>query len=238
MPVGVTLSEMLDMLKAEANLSMNIAHGQSQLDAHKQILRRVQEELYVQHDWPSLAVSRDKTLTAGVKNYEFPDDMDFESVNKVHARNGSEWQELDYGIEPEDLNLYNSDDDFRTYPPLKWEINPDETRQFEVWPIPSQEGTLRLSGRKRLGQLRDLTDKSTLDATMIVLFAAAEILARAKAEDAQIKLTKAQGMFTALKRRQGANKRKPFVMGGGGDGAVRGPRVGIDFIPMGFRNGG
>lgn len=229
MATGVQLSEMLDMLKAEANISMNIAHGQAARDAHVHLLRRVQEELYVQHDWPALSIDRDVALLAGEATYEFPDDIDFEYVNKVCVLFGSQWERLSYGIEPEDLNEYNADEDFQTFPPRKWEIYPDNTRQFRLWPVPSEAGTLRIYGRKKLGPLIENADLSTLDATLIVLFAAAEILARQKAEDAQIKLQKAQGFFTALKRRQGANKRKPFVIGGGEQRPQ--PRYGLDYMP-------
>lgn len=234
MPVGVTLLNLLNDLKAEANISMNVAHGVQARDAQVYLLRRVQEELYTQHDWPTLAIDRDVALSPGQRYYNFPADIDFAFVNSAVVRNATIWEELCFGIGSDELNTYNSDDDFRTFPPRNWDYNGD-TGQFEVWPVPSQAGTLRFYGRKKLRPLAADTDTCTLDSTLIVLYAAAEMLARVGSEDAPLKLQKAQAHFTAIKRRLGANKRKPFAVGAGGGDARS--RVGIDYIPSGYGKG-
>lgn len=234
MPAGATLSELLDMLKAEAGLSLNAAHGVAQRDAHIYLLNRVQRELYVTHDWPSLKVTRTIALNAGQRLYELPADMDMEGVNEVYVTNGAQYEKLTWGVEPEDLNTYNADPSFQTWPPLKWYIDPDNTRSFEVWPVPSQAGTLTFRGRKALRKMVEDTDICVLDDNLIALFAAAEILAKVKAEDAQIKLQKAQNLLRHLKARQGSAKETPFVIGGGDTGLVetRRLRAGIDYIPI------
>jgi hypothetical protein len=237
---SIALSQLLLDFKAEASISQNTAHGVAQRDAHIYLLNRVQKELYLAHEWPFLKVTRDITLIAAQRYYEFPEDMDFEGTNEVFVQNGTEWSKICYGIEPEDLSLYNSDDGFQSFPPLKWQVHPDETRQFEVWPIPSQGGTLRFRGRKSLVPMVNNADKCTLDDTLIVLFAAAETLAKQKSPDAEIKLQKAQALLTAIKRKQGSNKRGVRVMGGGQTGlggGARSPRVGIDYIPLGYGSG-
>lgn len=234
MAEGVSLSEMLDMLRAEARISMNVAHGQSMRDAQVHMLRRVQEELALAHDWPTLKVSRTVTLQPGVARYEFPDDMDYGWVNAAYVQVGLRWVQLAQGIEPEHRSLYPAD--FRSWPIQRWAFYPDQTRQFEVWPLPSQSQSLEFRGRKRIAKLVDNNDKSTLDANAIVLFAAAELLAANKAEDAQLKLQKAQNYLRALKARYSTSKHSTFVMGGGRIGASD-KRPGLDFIPTGYGKG-
>jgi hypothetical protein len=234
--MGLTLAEMLDRLKAETHMSQNVAHGLNHQDALKNLLRRVQEELYVQHDWPRLVVSRDVPLLNGTRYYNYPADLAFETVNQAWVLYGTRWEPISYSITPDDFNVYNSDDDFRTFPPQKWEHYADGgLNQFQVWPIPSQSGTLRMRGRKALGPLVATSDVATLDGTLIVLYAAAEVLAQMKREDAQLKLQKAQQFLRMLKARQGGNKTEPFVMGGGAQRNVG--RPGIDFIPPGYGSG-
>ncbi len=234
MPTGTTLLELLDMMKAEAGLSLNAAHNVSQRDPHVYLLNRVQRELYVTHDWPILKVTRLVSLVTGQRFYDLPADMDLEGVNEVYVTNGAQYEKLTWGIEPEDLNTYNADPTFRTWPVLKWYADPDNTRSFEVWPVPSQDGTLTFRGRKALTKMVEDTDKCVLDDNLIALFAAAEILAKVKSEDAQIKLQKAQNLLRHLKARQGSAKETPFVIGGGDTGLVetRRLRAGIDYIPM------
>jgi hypothetical protein len=103
--------------------------------------------------------------------------------------------------------------------------------QMEVWPVPAQAGFLRVIGRRALKPLVDDTDVSTLDGTLLVLFVAADILARQKSEDARVKLTAAQRYLRNLARRQTANKRTPFILGGGMISTSRLPRPGLDYIP-------
>lgn len=236
MPVGVTLATLLDEYKAEAHISQNVAHGLNIRDAQKYLLARVQRELYTQHDWPMLEITKDITLSTGQRLYNYPVDIDFEFVNRVWVRNSAIWQPMGYGITPDDLNIYNSEDNFTSWPPVKWEHN-SVTNQLEVWPVPDQTGTLRIEGRKKLGPLVADGDTCTLDSTLIVLYAAAETLAQMKSEAAPLKLQKAQAHFIALKRRQGANKRSPIILGGGPGGRRTGLRVGIDYVPPSYGKG-
>lgn len=229
-----TLAEMLDDLRAEAGLSLSPAHHQSNRDAQVHLLRRVQEQLYNQHDWPSLLVDRDITTQPGERFYEYPEDLDYERITDVFVKYGSVWYRMGYGIGPDEYNRYGGDEDFQTTPPQQWMHVPDDTRQFRIWPVPSDTVVLRLRGQRRLGQLVEDDDKSTLDGTLITLFAASELLARAKAEDATLKLQAAQAHLRVLKGQQGGNKGNVFVMGG--HPPRKQLRVGIDYIPRGFGN--
>jgi hypothetical protein len=239
MAVGVQLSELLDELKYEAGISANVAHGIAQRDAYVYMLRRVQKELYTQHQWPFLTIQRDVELAPGQRIYSYPEELEFETIAKAWTRSGdgSAWLDLPHGIDAEHYSTFDSDAGAQSSPARRWQNHADAQNQFEVWPIPFTPGSLvRFQGKKKLGRLVDLTDTCTLDHTLIVLYASSEILARAKSEDAALKLQKAQAHMRMLKIRQGADKGEPFVIGGGSTTAA--PRVGLDYIPSGYGKGG
>ena len=76
-------------------------------------------------------------------------------------------------------------------------------------------------------------DVSSIDATAISLFTAAELLARAKAEDASMKLQKAQKYTLALMGNSISAKRRVSTLGSGppsSKGSQATPYV--DYIPQ------
>ena len=72
---------------------------------------------------------------------------------------------------------------------------------------------VRIHGIKNLGGLINDSDKADLDDQLIVLYSAAEMLARQKQADAQNKLAQAQAHYNRLKARLA--KTETFVIGGG-----------------------
>lgn len=238
MPRGVKLSVLVNDLKAEAGHSMNAAHSVSQDAAHKTLLRRIQEELYTQFDWPFLRARKTVPLTPGDRYYAYPDRFTFDTVNQMSAAWTDKWVPLDYGIEPEHLNAWNSDLGERSWPVRRWQHHAEnaEGTVFEVWPIPNQASQLMVTGKLSLVPLVDDEDVCTLDSNLIVLYAASEMLAAQKSEKAPLVLQKAQAHFRMLKAHGGAKKQRPFVMGGGT--VERPPRIGLDYIPSGYGKGG
>jgi len=226
---NLALSEMLDDLRAEANISLTPGHNVGQRDAHIILLRRVQRELFVQNPWPRLVVERDIPLAAGQRLYEYPDDLDFDFIESAWVLNGGAWMKLAYGITPD---LTDTASDQETFPPRRWENYIDNDDQFRLWPVPDVDGTIRFRGQKALAPLVEDDDKSTLDGTMVVLYAAAELLAQAKSELAQVKLQKAQAYFHRVRARQSGFKATPEVIGGGVQQRQR--VVGLDYVPSNY----
>lgn len=70
---------------------------------------------------------------------------------------------------------------------------------IEMWPIPSVPQTLELAGTLPLTQMENDTDTCVIDDMLLVLFTAAEILARAGQGDAQAKAAKAKAHLDAIK---------------------------------------
>jgi hypothetical protein len=117
--------------------------------------------------------------------------------------------------------------------------------QFEVWPTPgpTQSFSLRIEGNAPLNTLVEDTDICVIDATLIVLFAASEILAMQKSESASLKLQKANQYRRMLIARLGAQQRnmKSLSKEGGHIGPLAdGRRLTpyLDFIPAHNQIGG
>lgn len=228
MPGGVALSELISRTRLEAGHSSNVAHGQNARDTIAQTLNRVQETLAITLDWPELHVKRDIPLAVGGQFYAFGANLAYDRVQKVQCSYGQDWTNVDYGIGAAEYSTHDSSVGQRAYPVSKWQVNGDNTGEFEVWPVPSQAGTLRMWGQRTVPRMVNDADTCVLDATVLVLMAAGEILARQKSEDATSKLEQANTLIRNIQRRQGSDKRDPIVLGGAHSGR---PRPWLDYIP-------
>lgn len=230
MASGVPLSQLITNLRHETGQSATLALGQQTRDRFKHILNRVQRELWVNHQWPVQQIERDVALLQGGRYYAYPAGLGFDGVQHVWVKNGTEWLKLGYGIGPDELSFYNSEENFRSWPIAKWD-HVGETGMIEVWPVPSQAGTMRMAGRKTLVEMVAESDVSQLDGDVIVFYAAAEILAEQKSQRANLMLEKAKALLARVKAIQSADKRGNFGIGMGGQDTRR-LRVGIDYMPM------
>jgi len=229
MPVD-TLTNMVRNLRSEAGHSIAVSQGVNQLETLKYILKRTQEELHAAFVWPALKLRSPVTISTGQVVYPFPANMPFEFIREAWSAGAgdSNWYPVGYGLS-EDLLKADGTNSESGVPVQFYEVDPGG---FRVWPTPSQGGTLRFVGQKPLGPFIADSDMSTLDATLITLFAAAELLARAKAEDAANKLQKAQRHLQKLLGLQGSKKHKVSTLGGYPSGYR--PVPGVDYIPQGY----
>lgn len=203
-----TLGTMLTNLRHEARLSANPSHGAHNSDSYRHLLRRIQQELWLSYDWLHLQAVQSTDLEAGQRYLELPSRFDMLGVKDVETKDAAgRWVPVRYGIGINELNRHDSDADERAFPVRAWQtfVAPDaeetHTNMIEVWPIPDQDTRLRFSGKQRIRPLTDDSHLATIDSPLIVLHAAVEILAGQKAEDAQIKLQKAQDRARFLKLR-------------------------------------
>lgn len=171
-----TLGDMLFDLRAEIGMATDSKVGQSENPALMVLLRRTQETLYNDYDWPHMSgVWFDVSLAAGQRYYDFPANLDYERAARAAVYWGSVWQAMEYGFDTRHYNQFNSDNNERSDPAMRWRVYDDT--QFEVWPIPATAGTMRLTGTRALGLFQQASDICSLDGTMVVLVAAAERLA-------------------------------------------------------------
>ena len=171
-----TLGELLFDLRAECELATDAGVGQSANPALRVLLRRTQEMLYDEHDWPHLdGVWFDVTLNPGQRYYDFPAGLNYERAAQASIHWANTWLPMSFGFGPSQYNIFNSDQNERSDPATKWRVY-DDTR-FEVWPLPATQGSMRFIGSRSLGSFSSDTDTCVLDGTMVVLFAAAEKMA-------------------------------------------------------------
>jgi len=259
---GVRLDDLVEQLRAEVGHSTNPAVSINGRDYLVQVLKRTQERLWEEYDWPWFKVSRDLLIEKGQRYYSVPNDLAYERIIDVSFKYGSAWHCLSHGIDERQYSTYDSDRDARSWPLVAWDVAEDtgvvdDIGLIELWPVPSRssnnnDGQVRLTGFRKLKQFKDGNDKCELDGTLIVLMAASEIQARQNQSDAALKLQQATALLSRLQN-QNSNKDKftSFSMGcdddvngfrprevtsvtslGGGGGSGGGGDCG-DYVPLG-----
>jgi hypothetical protein len=189
------------MLRDETGRSNSVAVGVDEDGLLKQAIRRAQEDLYEQVDWPFLQTVFDRiSLQAGDRYYDFPAGMSYDRlVCKPAVWIDSIPFELERGIGFEEYAVYDSESDARSEPATRWDVRWTGTEeQIEVWPVPSTNTQeLQFIGIRKLRPLIAHADVADLDDQLIVLFAAADLI-----DDevkAKKKLAAAQARFNRLK---------------------------------------
>jgi hypothetical protein len=174
---GTTLTRMLEMLRAETRASLNPAHNAQMRDEQVIALQEAQKELWEDYEWPFLRVERTEQLLTGTRFYDPPTDMNIDRIEKIEVRWGGQWLELVEGIGADQLSTWDSELDEQSWPVERWRIYEDE--QIEVWPVPSDSGTLsdlegylKFTGIRNLRPLTDQAHVCDLDDRLIVLKAA------------------------------------------------------------------
>jgi hypothetical protein len=230
---NIPLATLIEELRAEIGASTSVAQGIGSVPALQQTLKRNQERLYQEWNWPHMVIERDKALVNGERYYTFDDDINYDRIISVLVKYGAVWREVRNGFDSKIYNFQNSEIGTKNDPVQLYRHYEDN--QFEVWPIPaSNDQVLRFRCIRNLRPLIANDDQCDLDATTIVLFSAAEILQRLKAEDAQMKLQLAQQHLKSIKGN--ADKQPTFIMGGslrvkndegwpGGDWELRARRI-------------
>jgi hypothetical protein len=216
---GVTLGKLLNDLRAEARISLNVAHNAQHREAQVHMLQRKQEWFWQDFDWPHMRVERFLETAAGQRFYDMPEDLDIERIQKVEFRADEVYHPLMWGIDAEHYAAWDSELDQRTWPPRRVKITEDE--QLEIWPISdtdfnpvSLESRIKITGIRNLRPLVAEDDVADIDDRLLVLHCAAEMLAASGAKDAQIKIDQATALYAKL--RGNLMPRKKFRMFGVG----------------------
>jgi len=201
MPRGTQFAEVINAFREETGRASSRQLGLNELPGIMALLRRTYRRLHTDFDWPHLEIVRTKTLSAGERYYSFPADLDFDRLTErpVIVPAGTDLKvRLDYAISMENLNAVNSDEGERRDHPLRWEVY--ESDQFEVWPVPVSNGdVVTFRGISRAKTLTSESDTLDLDDDLVVLYAAAERLARDKSGDAEHKLKLARQLYLRLR---------------------------------------
>src|SRR6185369_5456001 len=136
--------------------------------------------------------------------YIWPDDIVSDDVRQFWDCTGGTYTPATYGIAMGERNAYGPE--VQADPIQRWQMVGD--RQYEVWPTPASDRKAVIECYLSIRPMVADGDRCTLDGTMLVLFAAAEWLARNKVPDAPAKQQAAQQLSKNLRKRSVSDKRR------------------------------
>lgn len=225
---GVPLHQLRKEVMIEAGLSTKAGHAVFTEERLNQLLSRNERNMATEDEWPGLNFEEEVVVLANAQTASLPTNITFTEISAAFVKFGTDWLPIQHGIGAAERSLY--DDTQRATPIRRWEVEAPGTSTFEVWPIGNADQTILFEGSRILGGFEDDNDTCTLDADVLVLRVAAEILGRDRKEDAAYKLDKARELTNAITKKQGSAKRESVSMVG-----RRGKRLrpGIDYIPPG-----
>lgn len=181
---GTQLLELRKMLRAEAGHSTLVSAGIDNIPALDQKLRRTQQMLYDDYDWPFLETKPYLNILAGEEFYDFTE-MQLEAIDRVILWYNQQPREIIRGIGPAEYAQYSSVLDERSSPIRNWDVvstgdvnsTTANLEQIEVWPKPDVNGMqLQFYGKRRLRPLISNSDVCDIDDLCIVLVAATDLL--------------------------------------------------------------
>lgn len=213
---GATLDSLVEKVRAETGFNTSTSTGVGSRPAVLQAIRSAQEELWAEYDWPFLYVSRDKSVVAGSRYYDLPADLDYDRAIKVEVLFSDSWLPVTAGISGDEYSIYSSEDNERSDPIQRYEIvDTGSGEQFEVWPLPATNATVRFWGYRNLNALTSGNDMSDLDHVLITKRAAANILFPRDKEWARQKQYEENRRMTTLKKNSVKANPTATIPGGG-----------------------
>ena len=189
------------MLNSEVGEEMDETISPARVAINNQLLNNQQAFLANQHSYLRGKTVVQMTGVPGVQYYNPPAGIDFDRIQSPVYTNVVNFRyQVMYGITQDDYNIYRSDQAVTGSPVFRWQlININGTLQIELWPIPSVLQTIIFTGLLAVTQMVADADTCIIDDMALVLFSAAEQLARKGSGDAQAKGAKAQAYLSALK---------------------------------------
>ncbi len=232
------------MLKAEIG---DYSGTNSTRDAELNVLLATKQKvLGSEHDWPFLHQQWDVSVAAGTRYVAVPTttataanpasqtvDIDLDKLPEVWVYFNEIYQPVIYGVQPGEYNVFNYAKGDQSDPIMRWRYatNQNESNlpnRFEVWPVPATTQVLRFIGKRVLTTMTSDSHTADLDDVLIVLFTAADILARKKSQDAQLKLQQANRRLQWLRQGYTVKDTKRTM-----DGHSEGERVKLVGIRVG-----
>jgi len=205
--------------KAEVGVELNELVATGDNSRYLQLANNQIKWLIGQHAWLLGKVRAEVALTPGTQYYTIPESsIDIDRVDQeaafIEQSDGYRYGVL-FGIGQRQYNAYGNETE-QVDPVQRWDmVDVSGVTKIEVWPIPLTAQTLHLSGIRVFTAMTGDASTCPIDDMLVVLFMAAEELARAKAADATAKLAKAQAHLSSLKGTR-QSEYEQFNMAGGG----------------------
>lgn len=204
---GKQLQELLAQLRAETGRSQKVSVGVDEANNLKRLIQRNHEMLYDDHDWSFKNVERYISLANGQRYYDLPSDLSYDNIKLIKYKYNNVYTNLTRGIGFENYSVFDSNaiPIEKSSPALRWDIrDTGVSEQMEIWPVPNDTNTIGLIGTKTASPLILDSDRADLDDILVVLFSAAELLAKQKSGDAGAKLQQANARLLTLRRKDQA----------------------------------
>jgi hypothetical protein len=201
MPTGTTLATLRAMLNGETGEEMDEAISPARVAINNQILNNQQSFLFTQHGYLRGKAVVELPVVIGTRYYDVPAGIDFNCLEEpIYTTLATYRYRISNGISQEDYNVFRSDLGVQSSPVMRWQlINISGALKIELWPIPNVAQTIVFTGLLPLTQMAADTDTCVIDDLALVLYTAAEYLARKGAADAGAKAAKAKVLMDALK---------------------------------------
>lgn len=209
-----TLENLVEAVRSEAGHALTPSQGLNSEKTLKKLIARTEQELWVAFTWPTLMIRAQIDVQKGQFRVAYHDSLPYDQIREAYwcAKGSNHFVKMDYGfaedcIKPDGTNSTTS-------PTVQlWEDDGADDALFRIWPTPSSDGVIRFRGQKPLNALVNDDDVCTLDPTLITLRVAAELLTRAKAEDAQTKMQSFQRHLQKLLAIKVSDKHKVSTFG-------------------------
>lgn len=213
----LALEEVLRKARLEARRAENASQAESSKARLIQMVTRVQNTLYLQHFWPFLTKRTPVTLNVGQRFYDIPEGYDLDRIEKIYYSDDARaYRPMCRGIDILHYNEYDSFQDERADPPMRWEIvDNDGAEQLEIWPIPQSAGySLLIQGLRKIKTPVADADIVELDGDLVALYCAAELLASTDKDDSKTKFALAEKRLMQLIA-SSESASDPIVISGG-----------------------
>jgi len=212
---GDTLRQLISDLRDELRRANSPAASPDDVASLRVTINHVYSTLVASHDWPFLLTMFDGIpLVAGQRFYDMPETLDTDRVIKVDVHWSGQPHPIERGISFPEYADYDPEQNARTSPIMKWDVRfTGEKEQIEIWPLPDgTTQTLKFFGVQKCNRLVNDTDICRLDGTLVVLYAAAELLPK-DSPDKEAKLELAKELLRQIKIRGVSGGEKRYQMG-------------------------
>lgn len=196
---GVRLGDIRKEIMIEAGFSTDAGHAIYSKDRINQMVNRVERRMATVEDWPNMSFEEQVTIPADTRYVTLPANLALGMIDRAWVKYGTDWVPVSYGISARERSVYNEDQ--RSLPITRWEAVAPGDSEFEVWPIGGSDQTMLFEGTKKFGAMVSDSDTCVLDADVIVLRVAAQILGRDRKDDAALMLQEAQDLTASILKR-------------------------------------
>lgn len=209
-----TLANLVEAVRAEAGHALTPAQGLNSEATLKKLIIRTEKELWTAFTWPTLIIRAQVNVQKDQYRVAYDAKMPFDQIRQAYwcPKSSDHFVKLDYGL-PEDCIKSSGLNSTSSQTVQLWEDDGADDTLFRIWPTPTIDGVIRFKGMRPLNRMVNDDDLCTLDPTLIALRVAGELLMRAKAEDAEIKMQGFQRHLQKLLANKVSDKHKISTFG-------------------------